>query len=139
MDELSYACLLETFVFISGYILGFQVNKKGDGYIRKANPFLTKKIKRLILPSITFSIIYVFLFNRYDKSLPSIVYDVLSGVGHMWFLPMLFGRFVFVFLVEKMNLSTKSIVGVLFIMLFASLIPLPFRLSTAMYYFFSSI
>lgn len=34
IDKLSYACLLETFVFISGYILGYQVSKKGDEYIQ---------------------------------------------------------------------------------------------------------
>ena len=30
IDKLSYTCLLETFVFISGYILGFQVKKETD-------------------------------------------------------------------------------------------------------------
>ena len=135
MDKLSYACLLETFVFISGYILGFQVSKKGDGYIHNVTPFLTKKLKRLILPSILFSVIYMFLFNGYEKPFPTVVYNLLSGTGHMWFLPMLFWCFVFVFLAEKTGLSVKWIVGASFIMLFASVLPLPFRINTAMYYF----
>ena len=111
LDKLSYTCLLETFVFISGYILGFQVSKKGDGYIHNVTPFLTKKLKRLILPSILFSVIYMFLFNGYEKPLPTVVYNLLSGTGHMWFLPMLFWCFVFVFLAEKTRLSRKWIVG----------------------------
>lgn len=44
MDKLSYACLLETFVFISGYILGYQVSKKGEEYI-KTKGFIIKKDK----------------------------------------------------------------------------------------------
>ena len=135
MDKLSYACLLETFVFISGYILGFQVSKKGEGYLRNVNPFLTKKLKRLIMPSILFSVIYVLLFNGYEKPLPTVVYNILSGTGHMWFLPMLFWCFVFVFLAEKTGLSVKWMVGASFIMMFASVLPLPFRINTAMYYF----
>lgn len=135
MDKLSYACLLETFVFISGYILGFQVSKKGEVYIKNVNPFLTKKLKRLILPSILFSVIYVLLFNGYEKPLPTVVFNILSGTGHMWFLPMLFWCFVFVFLAEKTKLSIKWMVGASFIMLFASVLPLPFRINTAMYYF----
>lgn len=105
MDKLSYACLLETFVFISGYILGFQVSKKGEVYIKN------------------------------EKPLPTVVYNILSGTGHMWFLPMLFWCFVFVFLAEKTKLSIKWMVGASFIMLFASVLPLPFRINTAMYYF----
>ena len=135
IDKLSYTCLLETFVFISGYILGFQVSKKGDGYIHNVTPFLTKKLKRLILPSILFSVIYMFLFNGYEMPLPTVIYNLLSGTGHMWFLPMLFWCFVFVFLAEKTRLSRKWMVGASFIMLFASFLPLPFRINTAMYYF----
>lgn len=43
MDKLSYACLLETFVFISGYILGFQVSKKGEGTITSARGEVIRK------------------------------------------------------------------------------------------------
>lgn len=77
----------------------------------------------------------MFLFNGYEKPFPTVVYNLLSGTGHMWFLPMLFWCFVFVFLAEKTGLSVKWIVGASFIMLFASVLPLPFRINTAMYYF----
>lgn len=40
MDKLSYACLLETFVFISGYILGYQVRWKGTATVLKPQNIL---------------------------------------------------------------------------------------------------
>lgn len=59
MDKLSYACLLETFVFISGYILGYQVRQRGAEKVLKAKNIFVKKFKRLIIPSIIFSTIYL--------------------------------------------------------------------------------
>lgn len=134
MDKLSYACLLETFVFISGYILGYQVSKKGAEHIR-TKQFLIKKIKRLIVPSILFSILYILIFNKTNKSFLSTIYDILSGTGHMWFLPMLFWCFLFVYLLEKVRISNKLLVFIFPLMMFFSILPLPFRLNTAMYFF----
>lgn len=135
MDKLSYACLLETFVFISGYILGYQVSRKGVGLILNAKSYFTKKLKRLMLPSLLFSILYVLIFNDLNDSIWSIAYSVLSGAGHMWFLPMLFWCFVFIYLTERFSLSKKCIIVILPLMLLASFLPLPFRIDTAMYYF----
>lgn len=134
IDKLSYACLLETFVFISGYILGYQVSKKGDEYIQ-TKQFMIKKIKRLIVPSILFSILYVLIFNKTNRSVLSTIYDILSGTGHMWFLPMLFWCFLFVYLLEKVRISNKLLVFIFPLMMFFSILPLPFRLNTAMYFF----
>lgn len=134
IDKLSYACLLETFVFISGYILGYQVSKKGDEYIQ-TKQFLIKKIKRLIVPSILFSILYVLIFNKTNRSALSAINDILSGTGHMWFLPMLFWCFLFVYLLEKVRISNKCLVFIFPLMICFSILPLPFRLNTAMYFF----
>lgn len=135
MDKLSYACLLETFVFISGYILGFQVSKKGEAYILNAKIFLGKKFKRLIVPSIMFSIIYTLIFNTTRNSVPQVIYSILSGAGHMWFLPMLFWCFVFLYLTEKVKPSRICMTILLPLMIFMSILPLPFRLGRACYYF----
>lgn len=134
MDKLSYACLLETFVFISGYIFGFQYNKK-KGYILETRSFFVGKFKRLILPSFLFSILYILVFQEYDKPIVTIVYNILCGTGHMWFLPMLFWCFVFISLAEKTRISDKYMTFILIIMLFISVLPLPFRIDTAMYFF----
>lgn len=133
MDKLSYACLLETFVFISGYILGYQVRWKGTATVLKPQNIFWKKLKRLIIPSMLFSILYLLTLGDLSKSYLTLAYEVLCGVGHMWFLPMLFWCFIYVYLIEKY--ISKWVVPLLFVMLFASVTPLPLRISTAMYYF----
>lgn len=133
MDKLSYACLLETFVFISGYIFGGQVRWKGTATVLKPQNIFWKKFKRLIIPSMLFSVLYLLTLGDLSKSFLTLAYEVLCGVGHMWFLPMLFWCFIYVYLIEKY--ISKWIVLLLFVMMFVSLIPLPLRINTAMYYF----
>lgn len=133
MDKLSYACLLETFVFISGYILGWQVRWKGTATVLRPQNIFCKKFKRLIIPSMLFSVLYLLILGDLSKSFLTIAYEILCGVGHMWFLPMLFWCFIYVYLIEKY--ISKWIVPLLFMMMFVSLIPLPLRINTAMYYF----
>jgi len=134
MDELSYACLLETFVFISGYILGYQVRKKGEEYIQTRG-FIIKKIKRLLVPSILFSVLYILLFGKGDRSALSTLYEVCSGAGHMWFLPMLFWCFLLVYIFKRLKVSNGILLIITPLLICLSAIPLPFRLGSAMYYF----
>lgn len=135
LDKLSYACLLETFVFISGYVLGFQVFTKGTENVLNAKSIFLKKIKRLIIPSIIFSIIYLAIFDKYHQPFLTLVYQTLCGVGHMWFLPMLFWCFVLVYLMENINISQKCKLILSLMLPFASILPIPLRLGTAFYYF----
>ena len=74
---------LQTFVFISGFLFGYQ-GKKSNTF-----SFLIKKIKRIIIPCILFGIIYYITIDRYKLDKVSISY-FLSGAGHLWFLPMIF-------------------------------------------------
>ena len=135
LDKLSYACLLETFVFISGYIFGYQVKKKGVAALSANNIFI-KKFKRLIIPSILFSLLYVLLLGNIKQPITQTLYSLINGVGHMWFLPMLFWCFVGVYVFEKLNLKGNIVLGILFLMIFFSVIPLPFRIGTSFYYLF---
>ena len=135
IDKLSVASLLETFVFISGYILGYQVSRKGVGLILDSKSYFYKKLKRLIFPSLLFSILYVLTFYDLNDSIWEITYNVLSGAGHMWFLPMLFWCFVFIYFTEKFSLTIKSIIAMIPLLLLASFLPFPLRIGTAMYYF----
>lgn len=61
LDRGVFAFMLESFVFISGYIWSFQRNELG----KKENfkQVVVKKINRLIVPSIVFSILYLLLFS----------------------------------------------------------------------------
>lgn len=134
LDKLSYAFMLETFVFISGFILGYQVRTKGEDKIRIA--YLSKsKFKRLILPCVLFSFAYICLFLDIRQPLLYTIYDVFNGVGHMWFLPMLFWCFLFIGIVERIKMPPATII---ISSLFLSILPyttLPFRLHLTLYYF----
>lgn len=134
MDKLSYAALLETFVFISGYIFGFQVRTKGKGTVLNPRRLILGKIKRLIVPSVVFSILYILCLGTSADNIWEVFYNVLCGVGHMWFLPMLFWCFIFTYFIELTGLKGKVVFPILIIAMFGSVIPLPLRLNTTLYY-----
>lgn len=100
--RVSFAFTLEAFVFISGYLFAFQrmtLNRKENGV-----DLVLNKLKRLILPSIIFSILYFPLFYTY-KGFGNLVYSIINGCGHMWFLPMLFWCFVVGWLLEQVKIG----------------------------------
>ena len=134
MDKLSYAALLETFVFISGSILGFQLRTKGEDKVLTPRNLLWGKLKRLIVPSIVFSILYIICLGSSSDSMLKVSYDVLNGVGHMWFLPMLFWCFVLTYLIELTGLEFKYVLPILCLATLGSVVPLPLRLNSALYY-----
>ena len=134
IDKLSCATLLETFVFISGSILGFQLRTKGKDKVLTPRNLLWGKLKRLIVPSIVFSILYIICFGSSSDSILKVSYDVLNGVGHMWFLPMLFWCFVLTYLIELTGLEFKYVLPILCLATLGSVTPLPLRLNSALYY-----
>lgn len=134
--RLSFAFTLEAFVFISGYLFAFQritLGRRGGGI-----SLIISKLKRLILPSIIFSILYFFLFCDY-KGVGNTVYSVINGCGHMWYLPMLFWCFIGGWLLEESIIHDRWKLVFLFILNIFTIINLPFRLSAAfsfMFYFY---
>lgn len=127
----SYSCMLELFVFISGYVFALSFEKKKP----TLKQVVVKKLKRLYLPSIVFSVIYLFLFVDYTKdSLRIILYNILSGFGHMWFLPMLFWCTLLAYLIDKIKIGTSCKIIILFCLTFASFFPLPLRMGNAFFY-----
>lgn len=132
----AYSFMLESFTFISGYIFGFQVYKNGYKTIRLKN-IIFKKFKRLIVPSLIFSIIYLLLFSPLTfKNSFDMVMKLLGGVGHMWYLPMLFWCFIGIYLIENLKLKLSIAIVLLAAMSITSFLPLPLRISEAMYYMF---
>lgn len=126
----TYFCMLELFVFISGYVFALSNEKKN--YTLKA--LMLSKGKRLIIPGLFFSILYFIMFRDLSSfSLKSIL-DFFSGVGHLWFLPMLFWVFVFNYILMKAKIGStkKYIICGLLIML--SILPIPFGIAPALYY-----
>ena len=131
----SYSFLLESFVFISGYVFGYQVREKFNGCIDLYNTIISKA-RRLLIPSVLFSSIYLLCFNLGDAISPiKQVYNVINGEGHMWYLPMLFWCFVAIFIVEKLRIPSRYIILLASLASVFSLFTLPFRLSSAAYYF----
>jgi len=135
----SFAFTLEAFVFISGYLFAFQRitlgKKTGFGAL------VANKLKRLMLPSIIFSAAYFAIFYQY-KGLGNLIYSIVNGCGHMWFLPMLFWCFIGGWLLEQVKV--KDVWKLLFLVclnLFA-LISLPLQLRSAavyMVYFYAGV
>lgn len=130
--ETTYSFFLEAFVFISGLLLGGRDSKKA--LRTESADFLLHKLKRLIIPSIIFSIIYFISFYSW-KGVNHFSYTVLNGCGHLWFLPMLFWLFVGMWLLAKVNihpywLFAMAVGGVLL-----SNSAMPLRIGSAMYYF----
>lgn len=124
---------MQALVFISGYLLGYTSLRKDDAL--SARSCVVKKLRRLILPSLVFSVAYFWLLSRHDVSLPTAVYSIVNGCGHLWFLPMLFWCFLLVFVAEKVKAPPALVValGVL-----AALLPvpeLPLRLNRTMAFF----
>ena len=128
----AYSFMLEMFVFISGYVWAFQLfeRKKSQSF----KELIVSKFKRLIIPSIIFSIAYVILLGSELSSAPKLIYAILSGYGHMWFLPMLFWCFVGGYVIERIKIKEEYKLLLLLLCAMVSFLPLPFRLQSAMYY-----
>lgn len=85
LDSLSYSFMLPTFVFISGYIWGWQGTYRSVKENFKS--LVIKKTKRLILPSIFFSIAYLLLFsdfyNEFVNNISSLFVNGNIGGGEI--------------------------------------------------------
>lgn len=79
---------LQAFVFVSGYLFAY---KKPSNKLE----FIQKKIKRILLPSLIFSTLYVLILQPQMFKNISVVYEIINGAGHLWFLPMLFWCYLF--------------------------------------------
>lgn len=131
----AYSFMLEAFVFLSGYVYGYQVREKYNDTVSFKVTVLNK-FKRLIVPSIVFSIIYILLFgNGQNISWGGQIYSIINGAGHMWFLPMLFWCFVLLYIIERLKCSKNFIFVLSILAALLCIIPLPLRLSSTAYYF----
>lgn len=133
----SYSFMLPMFVFISGYIWAYQreVCLRKDGFLQ----LVKKKIKRLYFPSLLFSCIYCLIFHNAEKveldikHMVGIIVTILSGMGHMWFLPMLLMTFMISWLLLEIR-NEKVLWGIVLILFFMSVFWIPFGVSRSFYY-----
>lgn len=133
LDWFAFACMLETFVFVLGYVFGYQVRTKGEVKLRPKSLFVGK-LKRLMLPCAIFSLLYILIFGNITQPIGGTLYAMVNGYAHMWFLPMLFWCFVLIWIIEKFKIKPKYVVPVLVILSLFAVNGLPLQLSHTMYY-----
>lgn len=129
--RISYSCMLELFTFISGYVFYFVYNKKKFTF----NALVLSKFKGLIIPSILFSILYYLLLMEHKGFSFQLIYEIICGEGHLWYLNMLFGCFLLLYLIKDVKRPFYFLLGTLIISIF-SRCPNIFRISQIAYYFF---
>jgi hypothetical protein len=130
--------MLETFIFVSGYVYGFQkYDLQKDDNLKE---LVSKKGKRLIFPCIVFSILYAQLINGNNllsgANIESNLISIFSGVGHMWYLPVLFWCFTAIFFINKIKTTFNLILPAFALLAILPLPYLPFQLGRLPYYFF---
>ena len=90
---------LETMVFISGLLLGYNSMRNTDSL--SYNSCVVKKARRILLPCLFFGVIYFIMFNNSQVSWYIIIWNIINGCGHLWFLPMIFWCFVLTYLITR--------------------------------------
>lgn len=128
IGRLVYSFMLESFVFISGYVWAYQ--REGLGRITSFYSLLKKKFERLIVPEIVFGFFYVILVDDCNFTLRTFI----IGPGHLWFLPMLFCCFLISWFILEMKIRPEIVIILLFFVSAFSDIKLPLRFSYIMYF-----
>lgn len=136
VQQFSYSCMLEMFVLISGYVFGFQLFGQRREY--SFTKLLYSKFRRLIIPSMVFSFIFMLCFSDFvsQHQWKTIIHVTIAGYSHLWFLPMLFWCFIGGWAINKYKINDIAALAVLLILSIFSHIHLYLQLDNACYYLF---
>lgn len=136
VGKTAYSFMLPMFVFISGYVWAYQ----REILLKKETlkSLVTKKFKRLYIPSLIFGVAYLLIFD-FEKligggnQLGASLLRVISGYAHMWFLPMLFWIFIFTYLILQIK---KRYIRWIFVLTLcaASMAPFPLCIDRSFFY-----
>ncbi len=88
---------MPTIILIAGYVFAYLADARPTAFWR----VVTTKFKRLMVPAWLFGTPYFFMF--YEPNLEQFVTLVSRGIGHLWFLPMLFWNMVFGHFLNKIR------------------------------------
>lgn len=134
ISRICYSFMLESFVFISGYIYSYQINtqNKNEGFIALAK----KKFYRLLVPCFIFSLLYALIIDNVliDSHFPLHFIEYLFGIGHMWFLGMLFWVFLAAWPIVRIKLHTGVKIAILILANLLCVKSLPLNLHSAIFY-----
>lgn len=131
VQVVSYGCMLEAFTFISGYIFGLQLNKKPIKFLT----LLGQKAKRLLIPSVVFSFLYILLFvdDKWDDGINTL-YLIIRGYAHLWYLPMLFWCFIATWCIYRIKINEELKLFLVYACSIIAIIPLPLQINSAFHY-----
>lgn len=115
---------IETIAFIAGYVFSYQSNVLGRKYTIWG--IIKKKFIRLIIPCWFFGIIYALCFTRTDPIMQNAA-EVINGIGHLWFLTMLFWCFLLLVIIDRFQTGKKRWIIFLLLMI-VSCAPIPTQL-----------
>ncbi|WP_289685470.1 acyltransferase family protein, partial [Muribaculum intestinale] len=127
--------MLPLWVFISGFLWSYQV----IGLERTSNLYtlLSKKTHKLLLPCYLFGVAYILLIGELSDLITlKGIYYYLCGVGHLWFLPMLFWAFIFSYFIQKFRINDTLLLIVLFVISIVSWNIASLGIGNALYYLF---
>lgn len=134
--DFAYSFMLPLFVLISGYLFSYQLFERNK--VTSFKGLVISKFRRLLVPCYVFGILYLVIIDHpeiYDiKSFALCVIDLLSGAGHLWFLPMLFWCFVAVYIMNCIGLNTKYMLLVSMIIYFIGPKTIPLGLGYTCWY-----
>lgn len=136
VQKITYGSMLEMFVFISGYLFSYQLFGQKREYT--LGRLVISKFRRLIIPSMFFSLLYVLCFSDLvtQHRWLSIAHVVIAGYKHMWFLPMLFWCFIGGWALYKSKINDLAVLCILIVLSFFSHFQFDFQLPHTCYYLF---
>lgn len=137
LGHFSHGFQLEAMVFISGLLFGHTVSLHPERL--NFQGCVVKKVKRILLPCLLFSIVYYWMFYDREAAWYSILFKLMNGCGHLWFLPMIFWCFVCCYLLQISSLSFsfhKMLVITLLGSVFSPSALLPFGLGYMFTFFY---
>lgn len=136
INYFNFEATLELFVLISGYLFAFQLITLNRNYSFKE--FAIKKVRRLLLPMLAFGVVYYFcfLFDIKSFTIADFLMKLLSGCGHLWFLPMLFWCLLILWTLVRYNLNGQITLSVLALLSLIKYLPISFGLATVTHYLF---
>lgn len=107
--------MLPLWFFISGYLWGVQEEKKGGANtLRK---LVKNKAKRLLLPCYVFGLLSVLCTGNIETLLSAKgLFTFLSGVDHLWFLPVLFWIFLMSWALNRSGINDLAQIIGLFVL-----------------------
>lgn len=131
---------LEAMVFISGLLLGYAAMRKPDALSFRS--CVVKKAKRILLPCLFFGVIYYVIFFDLHAPWYCILWKIVNGCGHLWFLPMLFWCFVITYVYSKLpplsiyKISTWRVLVFLLLLSIANPIKIPSMGGREVFYYY---